>query len=288
MTGGRGGRPEERRPDLEDGMIRDGRIRGGFETDVLVVGLGFAGSAAVRAARESGADVIGLEACPLDDFAPAGRDVCHVNSRFLRSRLVPEADADALALRWADRAGSPAGAEMLRDFFRYSGQAFDWYTDMFELAGAEVLQGPPEEGGGGTEGIATARFPRSGENGRTPALADFLRANLVMAQEQGADLFFGMTAVRLEIRDDGGVCVTGRSARNELYRYSAKKGVVLCCGMPRGPAPADRLFTLEGMEELACAGLPASRDAVRSGAAVTAGRLLGRRAAALGEETLFT
>ena len=60
--------------------------------DVVVVGLGYSGAAAVRAAAEAGADVIGIELMNGEKFTSFGRDVGHINSAFLRSRGIPDVD----------------------------------------------------------------------------------------------------------------------------------------------------------------------------------------------------
>ena len=48
--------------------IPEERIASVHEADVVVVGLGYAGTAALRGAAEAGAKVIGIEPQPLDQF----------------------------------------------------------------------------------------------------------------------------------------------------------------------------------------------------------------------------
>ena len=65
------------------------QIREAVTADVVVVGLGYAGAAALRAAAEAGGRVVGLEQQELEKFRSFGRDIGHINSRFLASRGVP-------------------------------------------------------------------------------------------------------------------------------------------------------------------------------------------------------
>lgn len=53
------------------------QIQDRFEADIIVVGMDYAGIAAVRAARETGADVIGLDEHSCEDIPLAGRNFEH-------------------------------------------------------------------------------------------------------------------------------------------------------------------------------------------------------------------
>ena len=74
-----------------------------YTADVIVVGLGYAGTAALRAAAEQGASVIGLEILSEKAYHTFGRDVGHINSRFLKSRGIPPVDELEFFNEWMAR-----------------------------------------------------------------------------------------------------------------------------------------------------------------------------------------
>ena len=102
------------------------------DAEIVVVGLGYAGTAALRAAAEAGAKVIGVEKQREDRFNTWGHDIGHINSRFLESRGVPHVDEIEYFNEWMRRASGRANPQLIMRFVQSSGSAFDWYTDMLE------------------------------------------------------------------------------------------------------------------------------------------------------------
>lgn len=100
------------------------------EADVVIVGLGYAGSAAMRAAAEAGARVIGLEMMQEKKYNTWGRDVGHLNSKFLASRGIPHVDEIEYFNEWMRRACGRANPGLIMKFVKNAGSAFDWYTDV--------------------------------------------------------------------------------------------------------------------------------------------------------------
>ena len=100
--------------------------------DVVVVGVGYAGTAALRSAAESGAKVIAIEKQKEALFNTWGKDVGHINSKFLERRGVPHVDELEYFGDWMRRAAGRANPELIMRFVRNSGSAFDWYIDMVE------------------------------------------------------------------------------------------------------------------------------------------------------------
>ena len=103
--------------------------------DVVVVGLAHAGSAAVRAAAESGARVIGIEEKTEKRYSVWGADYGHINSKFLESRGVPKVDPIDYYNEMMRRSGGRANPGLVMRFCQNAGSAFDWYTDMVEEFG---------------------------------------------------------------------------------------------------------------------------------------------------------
>ncbi len=144
------------------------------EADVVVVGLAHAGSAAVRAAAEAGAKVIGIEEKTAKRYSVWGADYGHFNSGFLESRGVPRVDPIDYYNELMRRSGGRANPGLVMRFCQNCGSAFDWYTDMVEdFSSVSVAFWP---GGSKFDGEmagykfwpGTAKFARPGGFGPPP------------------------------------------------------------------------------------------------------------------------
>lgn len=102
------------------------------DADIVVAGLGYAGTAAFRAAAEAGSDVVAIEKQHEDCFTTWGHDIGHINSRFLAGRGVPHVDEIDYFNEWMRRASGRANPELIMRFVKNSGSAFDWYIDSLE------------------------------------------------------------------------------------------------------------------------------------------------------------
>ena len=100
--------------------------------DVVVIGLGYAGTAALRSAAEAGAKVIAIEKQKENLFNTWGKDVGHINSKFLERRGLPHVDEQEYFNEWMRRASGRANPGLIMRFVKNSGSAFDWYIDMVE------------------------------------------------------------------------------------------------------------------------------------------------------------
>lgn len=112
--------------------IPEDQIKVTHTADVVVVGLAHAGSAAVRAAAEAGAKVIGIEEKTEKTYNVWGADYGHINSKFLESRGVPKVDPIDYYGEMMRRSGGRANPGLVMRFCQNAGTAFDWYTDMVE------------------------------------------------------------------------------------------------------------------------------------------------------------
>ena len=102
-----------------------------YMADVIVVGLGHAGTPAVRAAAEAGASVIGIEKMEEKKFKIWGQDLGHINSDYLASKGVPMVDPLELFNEWMRRSGNRANPKLVMQFCQKSGEAFNWYAESF-------------------------------------------------------------------------------------------------------------------------------------------------------------
>ena len=219
------------------------QIREEVTADVVVVGLGYAGAAALRAAAEAGARVVGLEQQEQEKFRSFGRDIGHINSRFLASRGVPAVDPLDLFNELMLRAGNRADPTLVMKFVQNCGAAFDWFTDRYGVegladvhvaywpTGAERFKAEPGKRYNGYRfWNGTAQFPdRMGWPGG-PTLPELLLSKIQAAQASGAQGRFGASAVDviLDGRQVRGVCA--RQADGSYARFLARKGVILAAG----------------------------------------------------------
>lgn len=130
--------------------ITEADIAETVDRDVLVVGLGYFGCAAFRAAAESGAKVIAVEAQAESDFAILGMGhFGHINSEFLKERGVNPVDPIEFLNNWQLRAANRSNASLCRKFTNTCGEAFDWYIDCLtpeERSSIEIQFFPTDAG----------------------------------------------------------------------------------------------------------------------------------------------
>ncbi len=234
--------------------IAEERITRHYEADIVVVGLGYAGTCAMRAAQEAGAETIAVEMMNEKYYRSYGRDFGHINSKFLESRGVPHVDPLELFNEWMRRAGNRANPELVMKFCKKSGETFDWFTDMIDpelladedlihvafwkRGGANFKKELRENGSVDINGYrywnGTAQFPYDDPMGWKgwPTLPDVCKENHKKAIAAGGKILFATEALQLE-REPGGR-VTGLIARdrktNEFIRLTARRAVLLSSG----------------------------------------------------------
>lgn len=268
-----------------------------FEADIIVVGLGFAGIAAVRAARETGADVIGLDRRPCTALPLSGRNFEHINSFFLDAHGVPRVDTEAIMAAWPEGAGDDERFASIRSWLTGSGEAFDWFTEhlspaeraaltVYEYPGESRQELPPPPMGSGDVRLTAARFPAPNERGGVSLTACAI-ANLYAAEEQGASFFFSTEPLRW-IEAGEHVCgVAARQKNGAQYRFTARQGVILCVDLPMDHTPQKtHVLSVPGRHEITrgnfFAGTIHTRESpedIGVGMAVTLGRAYGLAAA---------
>ena len=245
--------------------VEEGQIVATHKADVVVVGLGYAGTAAFRAAAEGGAKVIGVEMMQENKFSLWGRDVGHINSEFLASRGVPKADVIEYFNEWMRRACGRANPGLIMKFCKNAGTAFDWYTDMLksrdylnvafwpggkrfdgEISGYKFWpgtaqfpdapggppMGPHGKGGPGGPGGPGGFGGRPEDNDPDHLdLSRLAKANIEKGKALGAETFFGYAGYYLEKDGDRVTALIAKhTLTGEYHRFTAKKGVILSAG----------------------------------------------------------
>ena len=246
--------------------IPAGKISREYSGDVVVMGLGNSGTCALRAAAEAGASVIGIEKMTAERFWVFGRDVGHINSEFLAGRGLPKVDPLVFFNDWMLRSGNRANPQLVMQFCRKSGEAFDWLTELFtkdQMDTLIVTYWPlgskfPGEISGQKFWAGTARFEdrgmfapglisdkenavaakgeklRFGMDARLTegmfSLSHVMVGNQEKAKAHGAKLYFGMDAQQLVIENGRVVGVIAKDEDGKYVKYNANKGVILATG----------------------------------------------------------
>lgn len=219
--------------------IEDSQIDLRMEADVLVVGLGYSGTAALRSAAESGVRAIGIEAMLEKGFSTFGRDIGHINSRFLGSRGIPPVDELDFYNEWMARAGNRANPALIRSYVRNSGAAFDWFTDMYGvegLADVHVAFWPnASQNFDGRIGAhrfwrGTAQFPDPRGWSGHPTLTELVKANHEAARKLGAEIYYGTEALQIVMDGNRPRAVIAKNRHKQLIRIDVTQSVVLAAG----------------------------------------------------------
>ena len=212
--------------------ITEADIAETVDCDVLVVGLGYSGCAAFRAAAESGAKVIAVEAQAESDFAILGMGhFGHINSEFLKERGVNPVDPIEFLNNWQLRAANRSNASLCRKFTNTCGEAFDWYIDCLtpEERSSIEIQFFPTDAGYTTfkNGLGTY----IGTASTMPLQEKIIGNMLQVGLDAGAQIYWGCPAEQLVQGDDGRVI--GAVAKKEDGSYlkiNAEKGVIVTAG----------------------------------------------------------
>jgi len=213
--------------------IPDSEIAREYKADVVVVGLGHAGTPALRAAAETGASVIGIEKMSREKFMAWGGQIGHINSNFLAGKGVPKVDPIDFFNEWMRRAGNRANPKLIMHFAQKGGEAFDWYINPFtpeQLSWLSVGYWPHGKHYSGEisgqkawPGPAAMYDPHFN-------ITHVVRGNQDEAERHGARLFFGIDAQQLVKNGDRVTGVIGRDHDGQYIKYSAAKGVILAAG----------------------------------------------------------
>ncbi len=109
--------------------VSDDQITAEYEADVVVLGAGYSGTAAARAAAEAGASVIIVEQQQEARFDVYGAQYGSINSKFMQAKGVPYVDPVDIIADWQRRSLNRAHPELIRKFAYNTGDTFDWFVD---------------------------------------------------------------------------------------------------------------------------------------------------------------
>ena len=224
--------------------IDESQITDTVDCDVVVCGLGVSGVAALRAAAESGAKVIGVEKtsipnCRSSMFAAFN---CDTARQLGVEDIDPTEIANELMIQMAHR----GDFRVINKWLANCGEAFEWYVGAYDgllMVGpedefpedpnqiylyADTMTAPYRPGIDHERTFAGCCCVGGGDETHRP----ILEANIQKALDTGnAQTFFDSPVVQLDVADGR---VTGAVCKNladgSYTRYVAAKGVVLATG----------------------------------------------------------
>ena len=97
--------------------------------DVVVVGMGYAGTTAFRELAEEGYDVILVEKQAESTFAAVGNEFASLNAKVLQDRGVPHIDPIEFYQNWMKITGNSANQDLVMKFAQNSEANCNWYLD---------------------------------------------------------------------------------------------------------------------------------------------------------------
>ena len=98
-----------------------------YECDVVVAGLGFAGTAASRELAEQGKKVLVIEKQPEDSYAATGNEFASLNAAILKERGVPAIDPVEFYQNFMKITANMPNPELVMKFAQNSEANSNWY-----------------------------------------------------------------------------------------------------------------------------------------------------------------
>lgn len=207
-----------------------------YDCDVVVAGLGFAGTCAARELAEQGKKVICVEKQPEDTYAGTGNEFASLNAKVLQERGVPHIDPVEFYQNFMKITSNMPNPALVMKFAQNSEEASNWYLE------------PLSEDDLAT--MTTAFFPPTAHQMSElsgikfwPSVCSFyggcnqtkiLGLNHEIIKQNKGEFLFG-TEAQYIVMDDGKVA--GLVAKNSDgdIKINAKAIVVSCGGMGGNP-----------------------------------------------------
>ncbi len=205
--------------------------------DIVVVGAGIAGCTAAQSAAEAGASVLVVE--KFEEITAHGTDIGAVGSKLQAAEGVEidTALATRLIYQWGQ---SEANYYLIKNFVERSGEVMDYYIDMAEEVGYEVILNTEMTARSDWDTLED-RFKqfRTAHKFLLPEGSDlpeqawnvgyFISMVAEDAQKQGAVFEFNTTAEQL-IKEDDTVTAVVVSSDDGYKKINVNKGVILATG----------------------------------------------------------
>lgn len=201
-----------------------------YDCDVLVIGLGHAGCAALRAATEAGARCAAFVDQPEGAVSfLAGGQVGHINSQFLAERGVPQVDTVEFLNDWQVRSNNRSNPGLIRNYATHAGKCFDWLIDCLseeDKASMTIRQWPGDQSQTAYSGVKCWVGTANTGSFQSTILQNCIDVSVAA----GAKVFYD-TEGYLLIQDEAGN-VTGAFGKRDdgFVQVNAANGVILATG----------------------------------------------------------
>lgn len=208
-----------------------------LDCDVVVAGLGFAGTTACRELAEQGKKVIAVEKQPEDSFAATGNEFAALNPKVLQERGVPHIDPVEFYQNFMKITSNMPNPALVMKFAQHSEENSNWYLEPLSEADLATMTTsffpPTEHQMSELSGIkfwpSVCSFYNQ-ECGQTKILG----LNHDIARDHGAEFLFGTTAEYI-IMEDGKVAGIAVSNSDGKVKINCRAVVISCGGMGGNP-----------------------------------------------------
>lgn len=211
--------------------IADDQIATVIDADVLVIGLGHAGSCALRAAAEQGIVAYGMESMAEENWMYTGFQMGHINSEYLKSMGVPEVDVIEFMNDWQLRSNNRSNPGLIMKYAKNCGPTFDWIFDNVSQEDKDASFSVMNLVEGGPfvrnfSGIKSWVGTAMAGNFLTPCL----QRCKDIAIENGGGVLFETKAKQLVTDETGAVVGAIGEGPDGYVKVNASKGVIISTG----------------------------------------------------------
>ena len=262
-AGAQGVPPTEYKPDFLTPPPVPTDIAEEKDCDVLVIGMGLAGTAAAKEAAEAGKKVIVLEKQPEDSYAVISMagDFGVVGSQIQKNLGIEWAPKEDILNEFVKETGGRCDTWMINYWYDHSGEDFDWFI---ENADYEVLESTAADRKTDKENYIRPKcFPKletynykeelypyfHGTITTNPNMQWACQAAFNDAVGAGAELIYEAEGEQLIVDESGAVTGAYAKTPNGYLKVNAK-ATVICCG-DYGGNPEMRHYYAPWTEEFA-------------------------------------
>jgi hypothetical protein len=204
-------------------------IKATEDCDVLILGLGNAGAAAMRAAAEAGAKVYAFHDTPESSLMfRGGGQFGHINSAYLASQGIPKVDIAEFVNDWQVRSNNRSNPGLIRNYAKHCGDAFDWYLEPEQNPPTKIgcwkpgYDGPTVRNYGGIKSWVGTVFVDN--------QADAGKKAIQTGIDKGGKVFWETPAVQLVTDSSGAVTGAIGEGPDGYVQVNASRGVIICTG----------------------------------------------------------
>ena len=215
--------------------VDEAKITAEYETDVLIIGGGYAGNAACLELCEQGISVVLVENQAESSYALRGGDEGVINSSFCQEFWgAPEVDPVVFYNNWMLNCNNYANPELVMKFAQHGGESLDWHISRCTDAQKQSWQVKFWD-----HDNETVRPHVLGEIGPFkfwaptlhPEQSTVYQVNRAFCEEQGAQYFYGCHAEYLLTEDDAVVgAVIFNNDTEDYFRVRAKNVIIATGG----------------------------------------------------------